>query len=213
MAERQIRRLRTQVKEERVKRLSGRPKKWTPDDDSDLEEERNYSAKDTLQLSDRFGGTSSSSKQFGSTIPVDASFRSTGSTYLVPTNLHTKRSNSASRVSKSLDPGEELEASLLSQNIELGTKQLSNKTLPTADYLKGALWLGRNLVIEVETLVENIETFRNQYLREVTATANDTDIQRACHRLTLLAATRVGEMASAASNEKSKIRKMLHVSS
>lgn len=203
MAERQIRRLTTQVKDERSKRLKGRPKKWSPDDiDSDHEEDiQNVTA---LSRSS-FGGTHSLSQTRRSS-SQDASFRSG---YAVSTNLHSSKSP-ASRQSK-MTPGDFLETALLS-NTRDHHQSSDSRAIPSLEYLKGALWLGRNLVMHIEELSGKVEKFRTQYLREVTLTADDSDIRRACQRLTLLAASRVGEIVTAVEDDKMKIRQLIHVS-
>lgn len=198
MAERQIRRLATQVKEERSKRFKGRPKKWSPDDEIGSDTDLNTS------LVSRSG---SAPQNRSMTSRHDASFRST---YAVSNNLHTKKNSSMLNRSINGSPGEMLEKSLLSVPEDAST---SSKLIPSLEYMKGALWLSRNLVMLVENLVERIETFRTQYLREVTATAGDKDFERACQRLTLLAASRVGEVAAAAEEEKNKIKRLIHVNS
>lgn len=199
MAERQIRRLSTQVKEERSKRLKGRPKKWSPDDEIDSEEEGEVN---TTTLS-RAHSTQRSHSASGR---HDASFRSS---YAVATNLHTSKTPAVSQ-NATMTPAELLETSLLSVNNSTLSRP-GSKMVPSLEYLKGALWLGRNLVMKIEELVDRIESFRTTYLREVTITANDGDPQRACQRLTLLAASRVGEIVTAAEDEKMKIRQLIHV--
>jgi hypothetical protein len=213
MAERQIRRLRTQVKEERSKRLKGRPKKWSPDDEFDSDE-------DVAQLrqsrnsrnSDIFGATGAS-KNLGSTIRTDASFRSMTSNFAQSTNLHSSKFEKSLNETLKQTPEELLESSLLSVDSGVRHSMVVSKSVPSFEYLKGALWLGRNIVMQMESLIDKIESFKSQYLREVTSTASDNDVQRACHRLTLLAASRVGELAIAAEAEKTNIRNMIHVMS
>lgn len=196
MAERQIRRLATQVKEERSKRLKGRPKKWSPDDDVMSDEEGVLNTTSTSR--------SISAPRSRSSAHNDASFRSS---YAVATNLHSSRTpeNSNQNV------GDLLESSLLSINNTVHHHSSGSKIVPSLEYLKGAMWLGRNLVMKIEALVDKIENFRTTYLREVTLTANDGDSQRACQRLTLLAASRVGEIVAAADEEKLNIRRLVHV--
>jgi hypothetical protein len=198
MAERQIRRLSTQVKEERSKRLKGRPKKWSPDD-SDSGGEGGLDA----TLSFRPGSAPSAGHSH------DASFRSS---YAVSTNLHSSRTPVPQHdLHAGMSPGELLETSLLSNASGAHYSGAGSKMVPSLEYLKGALWLGRNMVMQIETLVEKVNKFRVQYLREVTLTADDADSQRACQRLTLLAASRVGEVVAAAEEEKLKIRQLIHV--
>jgi hypothetical protein len=197
MAERQIRRLKTQVKEERTKRLKGRPKKWSPEDSESDEEDFEES-------------NLSSSRQFSSTIKPNASFRSTVSNFSVSTNLHSSKLNNSLTKTSKKNPEEVLEESLVSGDLSI-SRNFTSKTTPSQEYLKGALWLGRNLVMQIESLVAKIEAFKSQYLREVTAAASDADVKRACHRLTLLAASRVGEIAAAGEEEKQKIRNIIQV--
>jgi hypothetical protein len=42
-----------------------------------------------------------------------------------------------------------------------------NNAHPSEGYLRGALWLGRNLAMVIEELAEGLDYFRSKYLTEV----------------------------------------------
>jgi hypothetical protein len=204
MAERKIRRLESQVKEERNRRLSGRPKKWSLDDESELGLDSPDAAHVAASWDDSFRTRSASASRprksldggdKPSTRIGEGKSRSAGG----------RRQTSSGRA----HPEENLEAALLSMESPTGPEQ--PRMIPSPDYLRGAMWLGRNIVMEMDTLVSHIEAFRSQYLKEVAVTAKDSDTERACHRMSLLAASRVNDVVAFAAEEKEKIQRILHV--
>jgi hypothetical protein len=91
---------------------------------------------------------------------------------------------------------------------------------PSAEYLKGALWLGRNIHMLTEDLVEQLDSFRTKYLREVSILSRGGDSNQATsssastsHRLSLLAASGITETITIAYNARTKSRKMLQQAS
>lgn len=208
MAERKIRRLESQVKEERNKRLTGRPKKWSPDDESDCE-------MDGTDLAASSEAWDDASRSRSASAGASSRGRKSLDASKTSTRISATRSYSASGARygspgrSTSHPEENLEAALLSMESAVGLEQ--PKLIPSADYLRGAMWLGRNIVMEMDTLVNHIEGFRSQYLKEVNVTAKDKDLERACHRMALLAASRVNDVVAFAAEEKDKIQKMLHV--
>ena len=60
---------------------------------------------------------------------------------------------------------------------------------PTESYLRGALWLGRNLTMAIEEMAEGMDHFRVKQLAEISTATIDPDMSRALHRLSLLAAS------------------------
>lgn len=95
---------------------------------------------------------------------------------------------------------------------------------PSAEYLKGAIWLGRNLHMITEDLVEQLDSFRTKYLREVSVLSRggggDTNqgtvsssTASTSHRLSLLAASGITETITIAYNARTKSRKMLQQAS
>ena len=82
---------------------------------------------------------------------------------------------------------------------------------PNDQYLRGALWLGRNFSIIMEELAEGIENYRTKFLNEVTSAANDEDYKRSKHRLNLLANSAVNEALSLTNNSRVRCRDLLQV--
>lgn len=80
---------------------------------------------------------------------------------------------------------------------------------PSASYLRGALWLGRNMTLVSEELAEDLEKYRTKYLTEVSEISNDPDFRRACHRLTLLAGSGINHCVSAAGKARNTTREIL----
>jgi hypothetical protein len=106
--------------------------------------------------------------------------------------------------------------------------------IPSAEYLKGAIWLGRNLHMVTEDLVEQLDFFRTKYLREVSAlsrTATGSSTSNGAmtgtgmgdpgagagvgtsHRLSLLAASGITDAMTIAYAARTKSRQMLQQAS
>jgi hypothetical protein len=85
----------------------------------------------------------------------------------------------------------------------------SRAKYPSSSYLRGGLWIGRNMTLVSEELVDSIDQYRMKYLSEVTEISRDTDPRRACHRLTLLASTGMNQVITLANKSKTKIREIL----
>jgi hypothetical protein len=83
---------------------------------------------------------------------------------------------------------------------------------PSESYLRGALWLGRNLTMVSEDLSDAVDAFRTKYLHEIAAASQDTDSRRSAHRLALLASSGVTEAHSLAAKSRLKTREILQVS-
>lgn len=82
---------------------------------------------------------------------------------------------------------------------------------PSASYLRGALWLGRNLTLMTEEMAEAMERYRGTFLSEVADAGNDPDSRRACHRLTILAGAGVNQCCSFAGKAREATRELLQV--
>ena len=80
---------------------------------------------------------------------------------------------------------------------------------PTDSYLKGALWIGRNLTLVIEELADTLDIFRNRHLVEISAAAQDHDARRSSHRLNLLAGTGITEALSMANTSRMRARNIL----
>ena len=84
---------------------------------------------------------------------------------------------------------------------------------PSAEYLRGAVWLGRNMLMVTEEMVEQMDLFRSRYLREVSSVSREeeTGSSRNLHRLSLLAASGITEAMSTVYHCRTISRKMLQV--
>jgi len=80
---------------------------------------------------------------------------------------------------------------------------------PTDSYLKGALWIGRNLTLVMEELADSLDIFRNRHLVEISAAAQDHDPRRASHRLNLLAGTGITEALALVNTSRMRSRNIL----
>lgn len=82
---------------------------------------------------------------------------------------------------------------------------------PSESYLLGAVWLGKNVIIILEELVDNIDSFRVQHLRDLSLAMQDTDKRRCCHRLSLLVASSLNETLNLIQKGRTQAREMLQV--
>jgi len=86
---------------------------------------------------------------------------------------------------------------------------------PSAEYLRGAIWLGRNIHMITEDLVEQLDQYRTKYLREISILSRNPDNGQnssgnsISHRLSLFAATSITDIMTIAYNSRTKSRKML----
>ncbi len=112
-----------------------------------------------------------------------------------------------------------LHASLASlENMGRRINSQVNKTVnnkknesPTYDFLEGAIWLGKNLVIIIEELSDYMETFRSKYLREVAIAGQDADLKRNVNRLILLAGSSVTETMGMINRTKNRTKDIVRV--
>ena len=80
---------------------------------------------------------------------------------------------------------------------------------PTESYLRGALWLGRNLTMVIEEMAEGMDHFRVKQLAEISTATSDPDMSRALHRLSLLAASGANETLTLVNRSRVRAREML----
>mmetsp|Transcript_7198 Transcript_7198/g.10704 ORF Transcript_7198/g.10704 Transcript_7198/m.10704 type:complete len:665 (-) Transcript_7198:135-2129(-) len=232
MAERKIRCLNNQVKTIRGKKLTGRPKVWTENDsddddlylyEQDVGEDESRSRKSTCAAAEvGWVSTTSKSSRSHSQPPcsrcVDTS----------PSTTHKSRGNTLKKFDK-ISAKELLGASLNSLeavgrhnntqqklvSFDLGNLGGSASSMhdhlsePSAEYLRGALWLGRNMLMITEETVEQLDLHRSQFLREVSSVAREDNSSRAAHRLSLLAASGITDALSTVYQSRAQSRKML----
>lgn len=86
-----------------------------------------------------------------------------------------------------------------------------NLSFPSETYLKGAVWLGRNMFLLFEELCESIDVMRSKLLNDISSASHDSDIHRSNQRLTLLAASSINEVLSKLQKSKARAREILQV--
>ena len=81
---------------------------------------------------------------------------------------------------------------------------------PTEEYLQGAMWLGRNLVMLNEEMSERMESFRSKVLKEISYINEDkADQVRTTNRLSLLAGSSTTEAVEIAMRFNQRTRDIL----
>ena len=100
-----------------------------------------------------------------------------------------------------------------------GVLDASNFDHPNSDYLEGALWLGRNMLMTMEELVGEVDNYRTKYLREVSSLnkeagksdATGHNLSTFADRFALLAVSGVTEAMSIMYQARKKSRNLLEV--
>jgi hypothetical protein len=98
----------------------------------------------------------------------------------------------------------------LSQSYDISVTGISD-AYPSDAYLKGALWLGKNISLLIEELADAMDRFRTNHLSEIASASHDTDPRRVCHALTLLAASGTNELVAMSQTARSRAREVLQV--
>lgn len=237
IADRQIRRLKNQVKQERTKVLTGRPKGKLEQTNFDRQ---NFSQEDFLDLinsnSQEAEGYSycpsckKNDRRLCQRISKENYFKDTSisrvtsekflEASLVNLDTVSRRIQGVGTGSMSFSPYDE--------EIE-GTTDMNDPNFPSASYLRGSLWLGRNLVMIMEELFENIENYRIKVLSELknitkvpgipggstnlaSSTSSSADLleyKRIGHRLTLLLSTSINHICMTTNQSKAQTRDIL----
>jgi len=184
IAETHIRRLKSQVQSEHNKQLKGRSKKTLEASDNYFDDyDDNDSINETHTVRGRLCEQTLSKKGGGSVVTVSKA-------KLLEASLLSLETLGRQRYTGAPDG-------------DSGFPQGSNAH-PSEAYLRGALWLGRNLAMVIEELAEGLDYFRSKHLTEVATASSDLDLKRSRHRLNLLALSSINE-AFALTN-KSRIR-------
>lgn len=205
MAGQQIKRLKNQVREKTMQKLSGHPKPRP--DTYDIENE-DYLAFEEPDAEIRHVGPHE--KRLCNQVRKSQD----DSNALHPVIRRSLEDVSAEKL---------LEASLISletlgrqratkknaENMSLSASGFGEGPFPNESYLKGALWIGRNLTLVVEELADSLDIYRNKHLIEISAAAQDSDARRASHRLNLLAGAGITECLSLANTSRMRARHIL----
>jgi hypothetical protein len=218
IAERQIRRLRNQVNGERSKHLTGKPR-------SSLDMGRNHMGIFEHEDQEDMGGATVGERRLCK-MATRAKHSATASVDLVSTeklleaSLHSLESmgrqmNVASVNSTSMGYGfgNDTEASVhmspSRMSMSAGSHGSAPQSYPNDSYLRGAMWLGRNLTIVSEELAEEMDLFRSKFMAEVANASQDVDARRCAHRLTLLANSGITQAHSHCNKARLKTREIL----
>jgi hypothetical protein len=221
--DRQIRRLSSQVKKERVRTLTGRAKNQLEQSTRDREcfepedFEVTHSARERRFCKERERELRRS----------EADVQRVSSERLLAASL-TSLQNIGKRVSLGRANNVEEDADCYGEDCDrsrggeggdrafgqsgtfAGSQTLGSRSqYPSASYLRGALWLGRNMTLMSEELAEALDTLRVKHLNEAAEIARDTNATRACHRLSLLTSSGFNQAVTLASKSKGRVREML----
>lgn len=223
IAEREVQRLQSQVKETRKKKLKGRPKNSFEDRESDINHEF-FDDQDQMDFEhlpphQRRPCIIEAWKK-AQTMDVMRS--------ISPTLSHKLRGKMGSV--EALSQEKLLEASLVSlerlgQHVSISNNAsrekepfshhghgLDGDKYPSESFLRGALWLGRNFSVVVEELTEKLEEIRSKHLTEVSTASHDEDLSRRANRLNLLTTSTINNVVSEAHKTRVYARDIIHVS-
>jgi hypothetical protein len=213
IAERQIRRLKSQVKGERQKLLQGRPRSSL-----DLSSGRGggrFEPEDQLDDSQslpphnhRLCRTVARSKSVGAAPVQTVTAERLLEASLVSLETMGRQMHVAGTNSTFMGTEGDLDASMANTH---ASGQTSAQPYPNDSYLRGAMWLGRNFTILSEELAEEMSDFRTKFMAEVAVAGQDTDSRRSAHRLTLLANSGITQAYSMTMKSNGKVREVLQV--
>jgi hypothetical protein len=228
MAEATMKRLQSQVKEKRSKNLRGRPKKFH---ELSREERNFFDVEDEYGDLDPDGSALShmpSHERKPCMLPQKGSrshIKTLSANKLLVASLESLetigKQNMATSVNRSQSmrrsvPGGSPRRSGFSPRrggynspSAYGSTDEDCDRQPSEEYLRGALWLGRNFVSVVEELCSNVEAVRLRCLKDIAQAAADGDKARTCHRLSLLINSIVTEYTSMVLKVSYKGREML----
>jgi len=218
MAEKQIRRLQSIVKDDRRKSLKGKPKaidqRINDYDDDDFNEDDNI---DDLPPHHRRPCMIKSDSQIGSKINSKL-----GSKVGNKLDSQSNRLNNAS-AQKLLEAslisletlGRQVVKSTGSNNVNLSMNLIDDKSntnlsiYPSETYLRGALWLGRNITMLLEDLSESLDVLRIKHLSDISSASHDLDYKRGVHRLSILAISTINEVLARVNKAKLRSKEII----
>lgn len=204
LAERQIRRLQAQHKEDRLKLLTGRAQKAIDDkmcdiDDFEDEEELQQLLHGQRQSQGRLDMTAVSQEKL-----LVASLNTVESLGQRLKNSSISNLNfNSTWGSMEDDPGP-----------RRGRKGASpqQSQFPGASYLRGAMWIARNWCLLSDEMTGELDIFKNKHLEEISTARSDDNLRRCIQRLMLLAGAAVTEMVTIANKFKLRTDRIAEVS-
>eukprot|EP01035_Chromulina_nebulosa_P018510 gene18510-24227_t len=201
MAEKQIRRLQSIVKDDRKKSLKGKPKPFDQRiddyDDNDFNEDDNI---DDLPPHHR-----RPCSKVGSKLDSQSSRLN---------NASAQKLLEASLISLET-LGRQVVKSTGSNNVNLSMNLIDDKSnanlsiYPSETYLRGALWLGRNITMLLEDLSESLDILRIKHLSDISSASHDLDYKRGVHRLSILAISTINEVLARANKAKLRSKEII----
>jgi len=231
IAEAAMKRLQSQVKEKRSKNLRGRPKKF-----HELSrEERNY-----FDVEDEFGDLDADGAAMG-LIPSNerkpcmlpqkgtrSHIKALSANKLLVASLESLETIGKQSLATSVNRNQSMRRSVPGSSPRrsgFSPRRYGGRNSPSAynstdddgdrqpseEYLRGALWLGRNFVSVVEELCSNVESVRLRCLKDIAQASADGDTARTAHRLALLVNSIVTEYTTMVLKVSYKGREMLQV--
>lgn len=211
IAERQIRRLKSQVKQGLMKSLQGRPRGKLENGPLDEEkfEEVDFDYGDQPHER-RLCRVQARSKQYGEGDVTRVSQEKLLEASLQSLDMMSRRLTQSVRDNVAQDRDLDLSSGDYVKSAG-GGESGSGGVYPSASYLRGALWLGRNLTLVSEELAEQLDKYRTRYLHEVSEAGNDPDARRACHRLALLAGSGINHCCTLTAKSRDTTRDILQV--
>lgn len=196
LAERQIKRLKSQVKSDRNKMLTGRARKKLEQhhDETEIFEDVDYmefssSPHHSRRLCRRAHTTG------------DKNITEVSTEKFLQASLSSLQS-----INHQITPAYDYDFSH-SQHKE----SEDGSEYPSKSYLRGALWIGRNMVLLTEEMVELVEDYKLKFLSDMQDIGTDNDLKRLTKRLTLHATTGIHHICNLVSNAKNQIRDVLQV--
>lgn len=203
IAERQIRRLKTQVKQGLMKTLRGRPRGKL--EASALEESKFEEVDfDYAQLPHERRPCRVLQRQ-------QAQFAGDGNVHRVSQEKLLEASLQSLDTMTRRFAATSLSSSAYDHDQHHQDGANADNSYPNTSYLRGALWLGRNLSLLTEEMHDAMDKYRGQFLQEIAEAGQDADARRACHRLTILAGAGVGQCCSFATKARDVTRELLQV--
>eukprot|EP01036_Dinobryon_divergens_P030096 gene30096-39292_t len=203
LAERQIRRLQAQHKEDRLKLLTGRAMKAT--------DERAYTADD-------FDGDEEL-QQLLRQPPGRLDMTAVSQEKLLVASLNSLESLGQKLKNTSMNSLNYSSAAWGSPEDDMGPRRGGKGTLsspqqaqfPGVSYLRGALWIARNWSVISEELASEMESFKSKQLDEISTARSDDNLRRCAQRLTLLAGAAVTEVVTIANKFKLRTDRIIEI--
>jgi dGTP triphosphohydrolase len=224
IAERQIRRLKSQVLDKTKKQLVGKPKsKLAMSTDellADYDSDEEAAAEANLPPHHRrpcqiVAKANDDSSYALHTVGMAAAMQDISAKKLLEVSMHALESSHRQQVVSSPGPAGQSMGHSSRLNVSgLNTSGVSDSHHhhhPSEEFLNGALWMGRNLTMITEDVWEHTDTFRTKHLSEVANAVADTDPHRSKHRLNLLATSGINQMLTIVAGGREKTREILLV--